>query len=454
VSATTEPPRELGKRDQGQRVVREVFGGPFYQQGRGYYVSLEFFAIAKGVLDLERTKGVEELLSPTLRQTRYMRRGLVAARRLLHGAPLTEEAMRQLRGESTARSLQTLLEGLERRVPGRQKPATNWQNRHFYPYPPELIHYDAVERRNRAEIERYTYRGAGAFIYRVLRTDPDAARLARIRAGLRELLAPSDTALGRIATALSDLDVVELGDRLPKEPFEDPSDIKTQEADARPEPTRWQELCRVGVDAILTRTTPKFRKVEALMNWLPLCVVFHQHSRALRYLGRDEHPALVFDAGVGASPVRSRAKQELRSAIMAVGEALEQRARDAKYHKLMEGSQSWRTDPRSFFTATLYACGAMNALKGDRFLTMTPRLIETIVMALVPGPVSFEAFCLEVLYRQLGFVVDAESAERAEVRGLESGALEQNADALGRRLGALGLLRAYSDATRMVSVEA
>lgn len=444
------PTKDAGVRQLGPRIVREVFGGPFYQQGRGYYVALEFFAIAKGVLDIPTETGEDQLLRNDHRVPLvYRRTSLDFARRLMHGASLGTGSESKLRGRDTTRALQVLLEGLECNVPGRINVPKNWQQRHFYPYPPEFIHYDAVIRRNKISVERYTYRGAGAFAYRVLATDPDPERLARTRAGLRDLLGPSGAALGRIATALAALDECEAKE------FEDNSDVVTIGDDLQPSDTRWAQLLREGVDTILRRKVPKFRRIEALMNWIPLCVAFHQHERALRFLEREEMRPLVFDAGLRTGPVRSQSKQDLRAAILVITEALEKRAEDESYARLRSAkSQSWKTDPRAFFTGTLYAAGAMNALKGaDRFFATTAKLLETLVLALVTQEMTFEDFCLDVLYRRAGFVTDVRAMDAARVSRIESSYMESNSEELAKRLLALGLLKAYSDATRMVSVE-
>jgi hypothetical protein len=249
------------------------------------------------------------------------------------------------------------------------------------------------------------------------------------------------------------MDAVGSGSEEPPAVFADEGEARTVHYDMDPRPTAWQELLREGVDNILNRALPKFRRIEALMNWLPLCVAMHQLARANRALGRDEQRTLVVDSRMGSSPVRDKAKQDLRDAVMAVTEAIEWRAKGAGYHVLLEGSQVWRQDPRTFFASTLYACGAINTLKGDRFFSTTPKLLDTVVVALVPNEIPFERFCADVLGARLGFVVDAKGAETRGLSGLESADLETNAEALSQRLGSLGLMREYSDATRMVSVE-
>lgn len=458
------------KRDLGHEIVRNVFGGPFYQQGRGYYVSLEFFSIVRGVVELEGTDGASILLDPT-GPVKFRRGGLIVARRVMHGDSMPEIEKQYFRGGDTQRALQTLLEGLELRPPGRLKCPSRWQQRHFYPYPSELAHYDAVDRKRKGKIdadkrerqysvERYTYRGGGGFVYGVLSRDSNTLRRSRTAQGLRDLVGPSHTALGRVATALAELDG-ELVKKLgwygvdPTLPWWDKADDESQQCDRffNEPSTRWQELIREGVDRILQRKLPKFRKVDALMNWLPLACAFHQHERAVRCLGLDQAPpSVVFDAGVAPGPVRDRAKRDLRNAIMAISESLEKFARQQQYHSLLVGSSSWRTDPRSFYTGTLNACGAINALKGDRFFSLTPKLLETVVLATLEGETSFESFCTEVLLGTLGWVVDADSAKLGGVRGIESGFLDANARQLSRKLGALGLMREYSDATRMIGV--
>lgn len=476
-----------GRRSDGHSIVRELFSGPFYQQGRGYYVSLEFFAIARGILDLQVNGQTPiECAEPVLlippepgmaSPVSYRRHGLIVARKLMHGDPPPGESADYIADCDTRNALQTLLEGLELRPPGRLKPPGRWQQRHFYPYPSELIHYDAVEtqlgsksKRHRFQVERYTYRGAGGFVYGVLCRDRDQARRIRMARRLQQLLGPSNTALGCIARALADLDSKDLErsndrndsarhrSRRPRPvegDFLDESDVETQrlarEFNDSTCPGIWEELLCEGVDRILSRDIPGFRKVDAMMNWLPLACAFHQHSRANEYLGEGAMAPLVFDAGVSPGPVREQAKRDLRNAILAIKNSLEKLAGE-KYTKLVTGPTSWKNDPRSFYTGTLNASGAINSLKGDRFFSLTSKLLETVVLALVDGETSLESFCTDVLFGKLRWVVDAQSGDLAGLRRIESASYERNAHQLSRKLSALGLLREYSDATRMIGV--
>src|SRR5690606_37918090 len=79
---------------------------------------------------------------------------------------------------------------------------------HFFPYVGDLIHYDAVSRgrSNRVAIERNNFRGGGALAHRILRQDPDLARLDGTRRGFEALVPASESALGRVAAALARFD--------------------------------------------------------------------------------------------------------------------------------------------------------------------------------------------------------------------------------------------------------
>ena len=146
-----------GKKNDGVSVVLNVFGGILQEQGRGFYVPLELFAIIWGSVEAN-----EQVLRSDDQPVRYMRRVHDYARRLLASPELLGETERdQLDDKATERTLRALLRGLTVPVPGRRSMG-NWRTQHFFPYVGDLIHYEAVMRGSKINIERNYYRGGGA----------------------------------------------------------------------------------------------------------------------------------------------------------------------------------------------------------------------------------------------------------------------------------------------------
>ena len=451
----------MSRKEQGKETVQSVFGGALYQQGRGFYTALELFAILRGAVLLEEEEarrgdgGPTRVLPPASEPTLYLRPSHDFARRLLSG-DISSSGHAKLKGSTTESTLRALLRGLENPIPGARKPPNSWKSRHFFPFPSELAHYDAVMRGKRVSTERYIFRGGGGLAHKVLRTDPDVARLERTRIALRALMGDTNSAVGRIASALQRLDASPAFSDESVEPaafaFRDQVEERSW-AVGSPVETRWFGLLREGVDRVLQRPElTDFERVEVLMHLVPLCLAMHQLAMARRRLGIDEHEPVVLDAGNSPSPVRELARQHLSRATANVTNALLREATDAGHDSLLQGSTTWRTGPRSFFTTTLFAVGVLNAATGRRFLAIRPPLLECVVAAFVDRQIPFREFTTNVLYGRLGFVTDHAAAHEAGEIDLDRADLDANGAHLARRLQGLGLLKEYSDATRMVGV--
>src|SRR4051794_28698758 len=164
----------------GASLVQELFGVNVQEQGRGFYVSLELLAIARGVLLLDP----DQLLAPTTSPVTYVRASHDLARRIAVGDDIPLEALASaVQGAAAYETLSALLSSLLVEVPGRRR-TPRWFSSHFYPYVGELIHYDAVQRRGTPSIERYVFRDGGGWAYHVLRSDPQATRRSETRDGL------------------------------------------------------------------------------------------------------------------------------------------------------------------------------------------------------------------------------------------------------------------------------
>lgn len=439
-------------------VYRQAFGANLTSQGRGYYVTMELLAIVWGTSNLPDGSvlppyvGEDSLL--------YTQRSHDFARRIMAGGDdaVRPEDLPFLRGQETEMVLRALFESLRVPIPGRRS-LPDWGGQHLYPYIGELIHYDAVKRgrgrSSKANIERYTYRGAGGFVHKVLRTDPDADRLEQNRRGLARLVSDAGGPLGTLALACAGHDSA-----IPKEAFADKLEPETS-AKASP----WIELIRTGLANIVGRSeVSRAKQVEMLMHWLPYCVARYQLDVAARVLGAVP-PALPVSLLQRPTPIRKLARQELDRARTTLERALALSSRvlaqgsEPERRKVLEGlatRSAWSRPSVAFFTQTMSATGALNAHTGSRHFTLKLPLLEALVCAtLAPGQeIEFGEFCETVLLLGLNLVVDRRSAMSIEmISSVDSADFAQNSDQLASDLSSLGLLSEYSDATRMVHGE-
>ena len=447
---------------KGEHVVKEVFGGSLYGQGRGFYVTLELLAILRGSLLLEQDKGKDGVfLSSSDKPVKYLRPTHDFARRLVAG---TFEGHRRAEradfvDDEAAESLRALLDGLRVPIPGTRGVPRDWRKWHLYPYPADFVHYDALERklkrkgvagaqRYRINIERDSYRGGGGLVHRILRLDENQERLAGTRRAFRALLSDGAGPLSSLARALADLD----------EAKSDQPTTDTTEGSSKALPSPWIEQIRDGVSRLISRADiPDSKKIESLMYWIPFCVARHQQSLAYALVESDkwkEAPfPTVFDCQQENTPVRDRAREDLRQSTNAIYRALEYGARNSRDgEELLTGSQNWRKGPRTFFTSTCFAVGALNASTGIRWFTIRPELMEAIVLAKVSSQVTLKDFRDDVLLKQLGMVVDMDGAQEMQILDIDQSTFKKNARELGEMLDDLGLLERYSDSTEMVGV--
>lgn len=450
---------------KGEHVVKSLFGGSLYQQGRGFYVSLELLAILRGSVLLERREQQRDgqlaqprVLPPPEQELSFLRPTHDFARRLMAGhfedAP-PSESYEWLRGR-TERVLRSMLIGLHAPVPGRRRAPGKWRKWHLYPYPADFIHYDALTRKGRINVERDSYRGGGGLAHRLLRSDPKVERLVDTRRRARVLLDDSRSALGELARALANHDEAK-----PEEPVGDKVESESRVLDSP-----WVELLRAGVHRLLEREDiTDSKRVEAFMRWVPFCIARHQQYLAYAALDPERRAqpmlttaarACVFDCQAAQGPVRDFARRHLGESLNAIYGALERRVHDEfpdDAEQLLGGSQNWRKGPRAFFATTCFAVGAVNAATGLRHFSLGAELLESIVLATVDGQLPFEDFCTEVLQAQLLTIVDHRSAQRVGYYEVDQTRFEANGEALAQSLLELGLLERYSDMTRMVGVK-
>lgn len=443
---------------KGEDFVKQVFGGSLYQQGRGFYVALELFAILRGSVMLEEQESNTHVrvLPPNETDAEFLRPTQDFARRLMAGwfeENGTDLRDSKLKGANAAETLRELLIGLHAPVPGRRKAPTKWRKWHLYPYPPDFAHYDALQRKSAISIERDSYRGGGGLAHKILRCDTNNSRLEETRNAVRRLMSNSSGPLGELARALGELEEATSG--------RTSAWTDDTEAQSRVVASPWVELIRAGTHRIVTRQDiPDFKRVEVLMHWIPFCVLRHQQSLAFRSLDIDPDPTephhTVFDCQHHNNPIRERAREDFRRSTAAIVQALRQQVRadknlsDDVRTTLLEGSTRWSDGPRTFFTTTAFAVGACNAASGSRWFTMAPELLETIVLATVDQSMKFDTFCDEILYSQLGMIVGKHGARSQNIIEINNSNFDRNVNALADSLNDLGLLQRYSDMTQMV----
>jgi hypothetical protein len=431
----------------GSEACRSAFGAVLTDQGRGSYIALELLAILWG------TNALGQPLLAREGPVKYRRRSHDFARRIMGGELMADS---HLGSDRTREILRELLESLRVPVPNRRK-MPGWLGQHLYPYLGELIHYDAAPRPRKnppINIERYTYRGGGGLAHKILRTDDDLERLQSNRIGLYELISDAGGALGELAAACASHDVAK--DR--EDGFVDEMEAKTIVHHSA-----WVNHLRNGVRNIVVREVVRAKKIELLMLWVPYCIARHQLDIAATIADRE--PLLLPVAVVPRNtPIRQVARRELDHARGLVEVSLRLQAErmagevdpdDAGTYRALAGKRKWQEPYVGFFTQTLSNVGALNAHVGARHLTLQLPLLEALVCATVAPnkEVPFEDFC-DTLFEDYRMVTGPRPpGGTGPLSRIDTADFRENSQQLARDLEGMGLLTAYSDATRMVHGE-
>ena len=446
-----------------EKIVKDLYGGSLYGQGRGFYVTLELLALAWGS---RRANGVA--LTPPTEEIRFHRRGHDFARRLLYDpSKISPDELSSSNQQDTVGLLADVFRSLVVPVPFKRA-VGNWGGFHLYPYVGQLIHYDSVNRKETKtkdggpHVERYLYRGGGALAYDLLRRDPNEDRRLRIEAALAGLTDDSLSPLGTLADRVARHDA--------HEPTEPTVDGTLAEVGHSGRETGWCELLRSGVANILDLKEIQATRVEHLMYWVPYCLARHQLELAHLEIGFEVQPIVVDIAGIPAlrresrrsfdrhrryisDALRRRAQRVTEGALTTVDDLRVGTEDVGVFGDLLSGRQSWNTGVGDFYAATLAVVGGINHNTGLRHYTLKLPLLEAIVAATVRSAegLPFGEFCHDVLFEQLGLIVDARSGARADIaRWVDNGDLRINEAGLASLLDALGLMTALSDATRFV----
>lgn len=415
-------------------VTKELFGGVFDVDGSGHYPGLELINL------------VVCCAEGTLPQSEYVHVHRAAhdfARQLITDSLSPARKAAVLLDEHTAQAMAHLLRCLELEVPNVVK-SKGWERTHFFPYTRSLVHWDARKGRQASvdvQLERRYLRGAGAYAFAVLRKDGDLQRLNATRRGF-EALYPRDRN--------SPLEM--LMATLRSKGKTDPPDLPSRdqiEAASRVRNDAWEELFRDGMRNIVSHEgLPAVQRVRAVMNWTSIWLVLTEAARALDIRSAGAM-ALVVDCA-GTHPQLRRAAQRCLKDLIGVIEQVsrEEGARQGQ----LSGQQLGKI--RGFFGNTAAAGGLLNAWKGRRHFTFKLPAIEALVLASVPAgaELEYDDFLTGWLFERCRIVAGREAAGRAGMLMAFDGTIfEENEKRLAEQMLSAGMLRVFSDATRMVS---
>ncbi len=409
----------------------EMFKGVLQSDSSGSYPGLELVCFLLGA---------EGGMLPGVEDIKITRCAHDFARRLVRDETLPQvDKEMVLADKFSEESIRKLLRCLELDLENLAKQPT-WSRIHFFPYTKSLSHWDSRIRAGKKEtamIERQYFRGAGAYSYNVLRFDRNVERLAEVREKFNQLFYPEkDSPLESLAKTLKSHGKADLS------PVVDDIESRSREmADDEIE-----ELYRSGVANILSHMSlPAVTKIKSIVNWTGIWLVLLGNSR----LPEEFRTNFIFDCG-GINPQLRRASQRsLKEFIKNIAAGIDSAVDDRE----MSGAQSQKI--KGFFTATLASMRLINSLKGRRHFTFGLTGIETLTLAAVPAnqEMPFEAFVNEWLFKKCRFVIGRLAAQQAGLlEGLDATIFEENEKRLADQVLAVGMLKVYSDATKMVGV--
>lgn len=417
---------------KGPEVSRKLFGGVLDFDAAGHYPGLELLNFVYC--------GEGDSLLPAGDEVRISRRSHDFGRRLVWDGGFKDDLRRHdvlLDDTAAEETMRELLRCLQLEIPsGTKEP--KWSRAHFFPYTPSLIHWDARERSNNIRLERLYLRGGGALAFKILRSDPDLERLARIRKGFKNLYS---------ATFESPLEILaEFINGQSKS--DDQPGVDEIEKLTRANLDEFENEYRDGILKILEQTdATSVAKVRAVMGWTAFWLVLMQNRRARRSLAMEDSP-IICDCGAGSPQLRRASQRCLQEALGNILGAVDKAAAHPNFPKAQ------RLKIRGFFWATAAANGFLNSWRGRKHFTLSVDALEMIVLATIPAgtEMPFERFVTEILYDRLGIAVGRGAAESSGlVNSIDASIFEENEAQLALQMIAAGLVTQYSDATRMVS---
>lgn len=417
-------------------ITRRLFGGIFDVDGSGHYPGLELINLV--VCCTEGTL-------PSTEKVHVLRVAHDFARRLIADSEMPADRVADvLMNEHTTQTITHLLRCLELDVPN-VVGSKSWERTHFFPYTRSLVHWDA--RRPKGEkneskpplLERRYYRGAGAYAFSVLRRDPDSVRLQALREGFDALYPKGrQSPLEQLAMTLK-----KQGHADTEASFDIVEDRSELRQDA------WEDLFRDGMRNVLShRGLPTVQRVRAVMNWTSIWIVLMEAARAFLQLGQQK-PAIVVDCAGTHPQLRRAAQRCFRDMVTGI----EQVSRDeGRRQGVLSEQQLGKI--RAFYGNTAAAGGLLNAWKGGhRYFTLRLPAIEAMVLAAVPAgtEIEFDRFMSEWLFERCSIVTGREGASQAGMlKEFDGTIFEENERRLADQMRSAGMLKVFSDATRMV----
>lgn len=415
-------------------ITKKLFGGIFDVDGSGHYPGLELINLvvccAEGIL-------------PSTEKVHIYRAAHDFGRQLITEQLEQGRKNAVLLDEHTAIVITHLLRCLELEVPNAVK-AKGWERTHFFPYTRSLVHWDARKGRQAGidvQLERRYLRGAGAYAFSILRHDPEPQRLKKNREGF-EALYPKDktSPLEELAATLK---------AQGKTDSEENPSLDTVEAMSEIRNDKWENLYRDGTSNILSHIhLPTVQRVRAIMNWTSIWLCLVEADRALSLSGTA--PLVVVVDCAGTHPQLRRAAQKCLKTL--IGVIQEVSREEGERQGTLSASQISKI--RGFFGNTAAAGGILNSWKGRRHFTLRLPALESLVMAAVPvgEEMEYEKFLEDWLYKKCHIVAGREAASSAGMLTSFDGTIfEENERRLADQMKSSGLLKMFSDATRMVS---
>jgi hypothetical protein len=415
-------------------VSLSIYGGVFDTDGSGQFPGLElmnFVLVSTG--ELLQSEGKVELERVAHDFTR----------RLMCDDSLEDEVKREYLYDNHSESaIVKLLKSLEIVNPNTNTTASKkkWERTHLFPYTRSLVHWDARIRYDRVLIERRYFRGAGAYAYSILRKDADENRLGRIRKKLAELYSKDDVSplemLARTLKAAGEKD-----DAPNEDIIENKSELKNDQ---------WEELYREGVDNILSHSSASsVEKIRSLVNWTGLWSVIMISGRTADFLGIQKN-GFILDCAEKHPQLRREAQRSYKNQLSNIERSVIEKASALNG----ELSVAQINKIKGYFGKTVVSSGIGNAWKGRRHFKLRLEAIDTLVMAGIKEgeEMEFDNFLFDWLFERCGLVIGRKAAEQMSLlSNLDATIFEENEQAVIRQMHSAGLLKMYSDATRMVS---
>ncbi len=437
-----------------------LWGGILHSDNRGFYTSLEFFALAAGLDD-------EDLRHPerwkNLAGLNFKIPGHILARRFAFDPDEGPDADVAQKIEPVfVDVVRAIVRELKVEIPGTGKDGQSWSGSHFVPYGAHLTHWDARIRARRARIERIYFRGAGTLALAILLSDEDDERAIRSMTILRDLLG-REHFTGHVLKMFHDLEdpdygIVEFSSAMKGERPQLASLDTSLLERATVKNDRWDELLRECIHNILVNeSAPGVVRLDAIYHIIPLISSLMQLGRSSAYLAKDAlefRQVNPYPIVVDCSPPDSRTNEVRQEAHRSFSSAqqhiIESFRRLAKSQDVKLTSTQIKQF-RSYFTRGAPAIGLLNAATGIRRFVLGAGLLESLVLAMGDREVTFEYFVDHWLHERFGMIINARAAR---THGLDQQAdlsiFDDNARYLSETLDELGLMQSYSDATRMV----